>query len=65
MAKTYDIKEPVRGELRHSGEVVAFELDAGPVDAREVHPLVLKRLISKGHAVVAAKPAEKKEQKDE
>ncbi len=58
--ETYDIKTAVWGEMRQSGEVITYDLKAGRVEASDVHPLVLARLIQDGIAVATV---EKKEPK--
>lgn len=57
MARVYEIREAVRGEMRPGGgETIAYDLGAGEVDAADVHPLVLARLIRDGIAVRAKEP---------
>lgn len=49
--KSYELKQAARGEIRQGGEVLVYDLEAGPVDAKKVHPVVLGRLVANGTAV--------------
>ncbi len=57
-AKTYELKDAARGEIRRRGQVVSYDLEAGPVEAKSLHPLVLERLTRNGVAVVKKAPKE-------
>jgi hypothetical protein len=60
MAKVYEIQEAVRGEMRPGGsEAIAYDIEPGPVDEKDLHPLVLERLIRDGLAVRATKESKK------
>jgi hypothetical protein len=60
--KTYELTDAARGVIRRSGEVIAYDYPAGPVDASEMHPLVRQRLGDSG-VMVPVKQAPAKEDK--
>lgn len=44
------LTDAVRGELRTSGEVVTYDLEAGEHPVTGIHPAVLERLLEAGTA---------------
>lgn len=55
--KKYELVTAARGEIRHGGEVLVFDLEAGPAD--KAHPVVLASLVADGIAVEKKKGSAK------